>query len=484
MDERSMPRYSLKPSLSTWIYALILSGLAGCSSLETAPPGPLATLAPDDAELTILTTDTTLSQLSRNPLDSSSSYSVTISSDLWGRLGTDFGLIEGIPSFTPAEEPRRDLWERLRGGFILPHRQHPKARAEAADYGGFQDHLDVVIDRAKPYLYYVLDEIEKRGMPSEIALLPIIESAYQPLAKSSGGAVGIWQFIPSTGKNYGLKQNFWYDGRRDIAASTNAAMNYLQKLNIDFNGDWLLTLAAYNCGEGAVMRAMKKNRAAGKPTDFWSLDLPRETEAYIPRLLGVTALVANPEEFGAELAYIPDEPYLTSIELDSQVNLKIAAQMADITPKEFKILNPGFIRGTSDPKGPHQLLLPLDKADIFNAKLASLEPGNLMSDEATEGDSLRKSAGKKKPAGKSAENARIQSAAVTDIPSGTSKPNGSPVDYQVREGDSLTRIAERFKITLDQLKEWNADKLTSDFLITGHILKLFIDPALAIEAIQ
>ncbi|MEO5702297.1 MAG: transglycosylase SLT domain-containing protein [Gammaproteobacteria bacterium] len=493
MDHRSTPnplKFSLHAALSALIF---LGGLAGCSSLEAVPPG--------DTPLLVTTTTDPASQLSPLAFDASNPYLITTTSNLWERLGADFGLNQNLPTLATEEPPQeKDLWERLRAGFILPHRQHPKARKEAQYYASYQEHLDETVNRAQPYLYYVLEAIEKRGMPSEIALLPIIESAYRPLARSSGGAVGIWQFIPSTGKNFGLKQNFWYDGRRDIAASTNAAMNYLQKLNIDFDGDWLLALAAYNSGEGTVLRAMKKNRAAGKPTDFWSLDLPKETEAYIPRLLGVAALVADPAEFGATLNFVADAPYLTSIDLDSQVDLNVAAQMADITPQEIQILNPGFIHGTSDPKGPHQLLLPLDKMDIFNAKLASLEPGNLMPPKAVSKASRKNSASKKSAkssrlnesttdesvAGKTGDNGSKNTAVQSVLPStlGIDKAGGTPLKYKVREGDSLSRIAQRYKVTLTQLREWNADKLTGEVLIPGHHLKLYINPNLAIETIK
>lgn len=474
-----MPKQAWNIRLSAIMSALILWGLAGCSSLETASTG--------DAKILATPTADTASQLSPLAFDASNPYLVTTTTNLWERLGANFALNENLPTLATEEPPEdQDIWKRLRAGFVLPNRQHPKARKEAQFYAGYQDHLDEVVERAKPYLYYVLEEIEKRGMPSEIALLPIIESAYQPLARSSGGAVGIWQFIPSTGKNFGLKQNFWYDGRRDIAASTRAAMNYLQKLNIDFDGDWLLSLAAYNSGEGTVFRAMKKNRAAGKPTDFWSLDLPKETENYIPRLLGVAALVAHPEEFGASLSFVADAPYLTSVDLDSQVDLKVAAQMADITPQEIQILNPGFIRGASDPKGPHQLLLPLDKLDIFNAKLAMLEPGNLMPPKAAKKarteDAPNKKGKVKKAAG--AKSKQQVTKLASNAALGIAKQSGVPMTYKVRSGDSLSRIAQHFKITLTQLKVWNADILSSESLTPGSDLKLYVDPTLASETIN
>lgn len=387
-------------------------------------------------------------------------YLVTTTANLWERLGEGFGL-EKIPaSMSPESEPEpQDLWTRIRAGFALPNRRHPKAYKEAQEYADSRDYLDATIERAKPYLYYVVEEIEKRGMPTEIALIPVIESAYQASANSSSGAAGIWQLIPSTGRHFGLKKDFWYDGRRDIAASTQAALKYLEKLNTDFDGDWLLTLAAYNAGEGTVLRAVKKNRQAGKPIDFWSLDLPRETEAYVPRLLGIAALVDAPEDFGVTLASIPNEPYLTSVELDGQINLKLAAKMAGMSDREIRHLNPGFTNGVTDPRGEHPLLLPADKAARFTAKLATLDPAKRLGDTPPS----KKKAAKKKPDAK-----RLEAHAA---PAGK-----QPITYTVRAGDSLARIAQRFKITVAQLQEWNTD-LTGKYLQPGHNLKLYIDGA-------
>lgn len=266
----------------------------------------------------------------------------------------------------------QDMWNRIRTRFSLPDRDHPRVQSSKNWYASRQVYLDRTIERATPYLHYIVEEIERRGMPSELALLPIVESAYQPLANSHAKAAGIWQFIPSTAKNYGLKLNWWYDGRRDIHASTRAALDYLQKLNADFQGDWLLALAAYNAGEGAVMRAVNKNAAAGKPTDFWSLQLPIETQGYVPWLLAITDVVAAPEKFGITLKSVPNQPYLTTITTDTQIDLALAAELADVPLEEVHRLNPGFNRWVTDPDGPHHLLLPIEKVESFKTRLASL----------------------------------------------------------------------------------------------------------------
>ncbi|MCL5801563.1 MAG: transglycosylase SLT domain-containing protein, partial [Gammaproteobacteria bacterium] len=347
---------------------------------------------------------------------------------------------------------------------------------EAEDFADDQERLGETLTRAEPYLYFVLEEIEKRQMPTEIALLPLIESAYQPLAQSDQGAAGMWQFIPSTGRNFGLKQTFWYDGRRDVIASTNAALDYLQKLNIDFEGDWLLTLAAYNAGEGAVQRAVKKNLRARKSTDFWSLDLPKETKAYIPRLLGITALVAAPDEFNVTLNPIPNAPYVASVDLDSPINLTLAAKMADISQKEMRQLNPGFLRGATAPHGPHQLLLPVDKVAAFAAKLAALSVDKRLAEPGRPGIKDKKSVLSKAegedPGGTAKQSPPSKSLVIASSSTQSSKPL---VQYTVREGDSWERIAKHFKITTAQLRAWNADKVEFKYLMPGHSLTVYPD---------
>jgi len=272
-----------------------------------------------------------------------------------------------------ANATQKDLWARLRTGFALPH---PTYQARINDslnlYTERQEFLSQVVDRAEPYLYYITEQLEQRDMPTELALLPVVESAYQPLAYSPSNAAGLWQFIPGTARNFGLKQNWWYDGRRDILASTQAALNYLEKLHGDFNGDWLLAIAAYNCGEGTVQRAVDKNRRLGKSIDFWHLDLPEQTKDYVPRLLAISAVVDEPARYGITLRPIVDEPYLANVEVGSQIDLDVAAHLADMPLEDLCRLNPGFNRMATDPNGPHQLLMPADREQSFQANLAEL----------------------------------------------------------------------------------------------------------------
>jgi len=275
-----------------------------------------------------------------------------------------------VANITPA--PITDLWQRIRNGYAIPYPTlHSATEKQLAWFVKHPEYIDRVVERARPYMHHIVDELEQRNMPLEIALLPVVESGFQPFAYSHGRAAGLWQFIPGTGKVYGLQQNWWYDGRRDVIESTRAALDYLQKLHNDF-GDWQLALAAYNCGEGTVGRAIKRNKKAGKATDFWSLDLPKETSAYVPKLLAVAHLVAQPEKYKISLSPIDNSPFLTVVDLGSQIDLAVAAKLAEMTTDEMYQLNPGFNRWATRPEGPHNLVVPLEKAALFQQALADL----------------------------------------------------------------------------------------------------------------
>lgn len=269
-----------------------------------------------------------------------------------------------------------NLWDRIRAGMSMDNASHKRTDLEIQWYVEHQGYLDRMAERAKYYLHYIVDEAQKRHLPMEITLLPIVESAYQPFAYSRGRAAGIWQFIPSTARLYGLKRTWWYDGRRDVVASTNAALDYLQKLRDHFNGDWLLALAAYNSGEGTVQSAIRHNKRRGRPTDYWSLRLPAETRSYVPRLLGIAKIVADPEHYGVTLPPIPDKPYFTAVNVGSQIDLALVAKLSDQPLNEVYRLNPGFNRWATSPKGPHRVLVPIDKAKEFRQQLAELDPGD------------------------------------------------------------------------------------------------------------
>ena len=321
---------------------LIPSLLAGCSSFN-----PTKNDIPEPAS------EITLPPVSPQP------------SDLEPKLTAPGQNVDGSYS---------NIWDRIRNGYGLP-----KADADNVPvsnqlrwYSNNQRHVNRVTTQCQPYLHYVVSELEANGLPLELALLPIIESSYDPTVISPSHAAGIWQFIPQTGKNFGLKKNTWYDGRRDVVASTDAAIRYLKKLHAMFNNDWLLAIAAYNAGEGSVARAIQKNKREGKPTDFWSLPLSKQAQAYVPHLLALSKVVADPDQYDLSLNTIPNTPYFVKINVASQINLAHAAKLANIDAGELKKLNSGFSGWLTHPTESCPILVPVAHVDAFTLQLDSL----------------------------------------------------------------------------------------------------------------
>ncbi len=261
-----------------------------------------------------------------------------------------------------------DIWVRIRNGFGIPNIDTPLVTEKQAWFLSHSESLQRTISRSSRYLYHVVEELEKRGMPTELALLPFIESAYNPMAYSSANASGMWQFIPSTGKNYNLKQDWWQDERRDVLASTDAALTYLQAI-YEMNGDWHLALASYNWGENAVKRAIEKNQGAGLPTDYLSLRMPEETRNYVPKLQALKNIIANPELYGITLPKIENEPYFAAVNNIQGMDVTTAARLAEMPLEEFKALNPSFNRPVIRGSGDVTLLLPTNRVGIFETNL-------------------------------------------------------------------------------------------------------------------
>jgi len=264
--------------------------------------------------------------------------------------------------------PPDSLWQRIRQGFGMPDLHGPLVANRQAWYLNRPDYLDRIVGRSNKYLYYIVEEVERRGMPTELALLPMVESAFNPVAVSSARALGMWQFIPSTGKTFKLDQNFWRDERRDVIASTKAALDYLQSI-YEMHGDWHLALASYNWGEHAVARAVAKNRAKGKPTDYESLKMPRETQYYVPKLQALKNIIAQPEVFGYALAPLANRPYFDTIALPGDMDVMIAAKLAEMPVDEFIALNPAYHRPMIRGDNATQLVLPADKVITFQSNL-------------------------------------------------------------------------------------------------------------------
>ncbi|HIE55213.1 MAG TPA: LysM peptidoglycan-binding domain-containing protein, partial [Chromatiaceae bacterium] len=389
------------------------------------------------------------------------------------------------PADQQQDEPPPGLWKQVALGLQLQQIKHPAIDQEISLYQSRGSSLARQLARGEPFLYHILEEVKKRGMPTEIALLPGVESGYQPHAYSRHGAAGLWQFMPATGRYFGLKQDWWHDARRDPVASTEAALDYLEKLHDRFGGDWLLAMAAYNAGGGTVARAMESNRKQGKPSDFWSLKLPRETRQYVPRILALSRIIAEPERYGVTLPEIANRPRFAKVEIGDQLDLKVAARLAGMTVDELFKLNAHFNRWATHPEGPHYLLLPIEKTDAFLAGLAKLPDEERLRwtrYRIRRGDTLSGIARKHGISVTALMQAnhlsshQIRAGADLIIPLSssptlvfdTSPATRKGVKYRVRKGDSLYRIARRFGVKVQDLKKWN--RLASSRLQPGQTL--------------
>ena len=394
-----------------------------------------------------------------------------------------------------------DLWERIRSQLTLQKLENSRIEAERNWYEANPQYMVRVTSRAAPYIYYVVEEIERRGMPMEFALLPVMESAYDPFAYSHGRAAGLWQIIPGTGKQLGLTQDWWYDGRRDVRASTDAALDYLAQLSKAFDGDWLKALAAYNAGQRRVKRAEAYNRERGRPEDFWSLKLPAETRNYVPRLLALTDVVADPAQYGLRLTSVPNQAYFSVVATGSQIDLAQAATLAAVDIETMYRLNPGFNRWATSPKGPHELLLPQAVAVQFEESLAQLDTSQRIQwsrYKVRSGDTLSHIAQRFnteitiiREVNKLRGN-RIVAGDTLMIPTASaprqayalsadqrqakkqSKGEGNRIDYRVRPGDSFWTIARRYDVSTRKLAEWNG-LATRDPIHPGQKLVIWTD---------
>ncbi len=265
-----------------------------------------------------------------------------------------------------------NVWDVLRHQFVLNHEvSQPEVQQQLRWLIAHPSYLNKLA-QSEPYIYHIVTEIKKRNLPGELALIPMIESAFDPFAYSGAGAAGLWQFMPGTGTGLGLKQDWWFDARRSIGPSTTAALNYLSYLHQFFNGNWILAVAAYDCGEGTIARAIKNSHQSLSHVHFWSLPIPNETKAYIPRLLALAEIIQNPERYHVHLPHIPHQPYFKEVAINRSIDLNHAAKLAGISYHEMIKLNPGFNRWTTAPYRPYKLLIPVNKVDSFNRNLANL----------------------------------------------------------------------------------------------------------------
>jgi membrane-bound lytic murein transglycosylase D len=396
-----------------------------------------------------------------------------------------------------------DLWERIVAGYAMPDLEGPLVEKWEQWYSARPEYVARMVDRSRRYLYHIVTEVTARGMPTEIALLPMIESAFNPTAMSVSRASGIWQFIPSTGKHYGLKQDFWVDSRRDVVAATDKALEYLSKLHDDFD-DWQLALAGYNWGEGNVSKAIAHNKARGLPTGYENLTMPAETRNYLPKLQAVKNIVRDPERYGLALADIPDAPFFTVVKTSRKMDTKRAAEIAELSLDEFLALNPQHNRPVIAGADEQSILLPIDNAEIFAAKLELTEQP-LVSWQAyrlKDGETLPQVAAKfgmsietlravngigprsRVPVGHAllvpAQQPSKEAAETLTQVVFTSVPAGRTFYYTVRRGDTLSRIAGRYHCSVKELKEWNG--MSKDRLITGSKLRVTSDVVPVVKA--
>ena len=378
----------------------------------------------------------------------------------------------------------QDLWERIRRGLAMDlDNNHARIKTELRWYKRNQGYFNRVAERASPYLFFIIEEAEQRGVPLELALMPVVESAFDPFAYSPAGASGLWQFMPATGEHYGLNQDWWYDGRRDVVSATRAALDYMVALNRQFD-DWELALAAFNSGPGRVQRAVNRNRGKGKPTRFWDLNLPRETTAYVPKLIALGKIVRNPDKYGIKLPPIDNRQYFTKVKTGGQLDLSKASKLSGVPLDELYKLNPGMNRWSTPPKGPGYLLVPVDNAPNFRTELAKLpaeERVKWRRYTVKSGDSLIRIARNYntrpqliKDVNKLDGNMiRIGQTLLIPVPSkdkagyslsasqrlasrqNTKVSQRHKVDYTVKSGDSFWTISRQFNVGINELARWN-----------------------------
>ncbi|HQQ63176.1 MAG TPA: transglycosylase SLT domain-containing protein [Pseudomonadales bacterium] len=348
----------------------------------------------------------------------------------------------------PALQP--DLWDRITKNYSFKPINNDRIVTERNWYASHQAYLNRMSGNASRYLYYVESELERRKLPSELALLPIVESAYNPFAYSNSQASGLWQFIPSTAKHLEMSMNWWYDGRRDIVASTDNALDYLVFLRDHYDGDWLKALAAYNAGWGTIDRAVAKNKAKGLATDYWSLDVPAETRAYVPKLLALAQLSKHPETYGVHWAYIPNLPYFAPVNIGEQLDVMLAADMAKINTDELYLLNPGINRGSTPPGANYPLLVPIDQANDLQERLAGFGSESR----------LQWAHAMTNPHFKEIEDKDLRKQQVL-----------SGRNYLIQSGDTLAAVSRKTRVSVADIKRLNnmGDK---DPLILGQRLAL------------
>jgi membrane-bound lytic murein transglycosylase D len=403
----------------------------------------------------------------------------------------------------------QNLWSKLAQEMQLPIADNALIEEYRQWYIKHPKHLRIISKRAAPFLQYIIAELEKNNLPLELALLPIVESAYNPKAVSPGKAAGLWQLTLPTAGNLGIKMNWWYDGRQDVAASTAAAIKLLTYLHKKMDNNWLYAVAAYNTGEGRVLSAIKQNQARGKSSDFWSLSLPKTTRHYVPQLLALADVIKNADKYGIKLTPINDIPRLTLVNIESQMDLSLAAEMAQISVEELKAINPGLNRWATSPVGPHQLFVPADKAKVFNQALAKVDNEsklNWVRYKIKSGDSISKIADQFETSAKLIRSSNglngnnIVAGRYLIIPVAGKDPDlaslsndqviarrpqvktsNAKLVHTIKSGDSLWEIAKKYGVSIPQISKWNNLTMSSRLQI-GRDLTIWLNETSAAQA--
>ncbi len=471
---------------SAIIFFLSVLLINGCSSINTSPPTnpELSANSPDEANFL----SDIFAQFQEQPETESKKETESV-------LQSTRLVLQSTPEVTQQtieqkiEQNRQqlhfdDVWKRITSSYQLSAIDNKRIHNQQDWFLRHKKTIEKISERAIPFLYFITEEVNKRKMPGEIALLPIIESSFKTNAYSRMKAAGLWQFVPATGRHFGLKQNWWYDGRRDVYQSTLAALTYLEQLHKYYKGDWLLALAAYNAGAGTINRAIRKNIKKGKPIDYWSLPLPRETARYIPKLLAISRIIDKHEQYNISLSPINNQPHLMLINTQSQIDLAVAAKMAGLSLKEIQTYNPAFKQWATDPNGPHHLLIPINKAAGFEQKLALLDKKDRVKwyrHKIRSGESLsviarhyRISVKLLKQANK-LKNSRIRAGKYLMVPQNSnaktllasnqprkkqtkrvvSASNSKYFNYTVQRGDSFWKIARYYNVSHKKLATIN-----------------------------
>lgn len=472
---------------------LVGLGLSGCATVAPPTPAPVVNLAPAVEETVVAEATITSSQTP--PVANEAEPAEPAQRDI-PAFGNAAPLLQ-LPANEPASvagqsfgtSAHDNLLERIRAGFAMPELPSNLVNSYTKRFVSNPEYLNRVFDRGGRYLHHIVEEIEARGLPTELALLPVVESAFNPQATSHAKAAGLWQFIPSTGRVFNLSQNWWMDERRDVIESTRAALEYLEKIYELQGNDWFLALASYNWGEGAVGRAMRRNKDAGRPTDYLSLKMPRETAHYVPQLIALRNILRDPKSFGVELPFVENKPYFAVIDKSQSIDLKLAAELAELPLQEFQALNPHLRRPVITVSRTNRVVLPIENVDAFHRNLEShlakkrplvtwkpytLKKGDTLASIARETGVTTETLAKANSL--SNANARLLPGTVLLAPASV-KPHEVPAietalarfsgartvevvtiparTYRVRKNDTWASIAKRFRVTEARLRALN-----------------------------